>query len=306
MDVALKTPVRSGPRTLKRTVKAYVSLTKPRVVELLLVVTAPTMLLAERGIPNLWLILATLVGGSLSAGSAGAFNCYLDRDIDRLMKRTKNRPLVTGELSDREALIFAWALGAASILWLGLLTNWLAAALSFGAIVLYVVFYTIILKRRTPQNIVWGGVAGCMPVLIGWAAVTGDLSWPPVILFMIIFLWTPPHYWPLSMKYRADYQAAGVPMLAVVRGRAQVGLQIILYAWATVACSLLLIPIADMGLLYSFTALVTGGWFIYETHRLYSLAIRHEHVSPMRVFHGSIAYLTLLFVAVGVDPLLPF
>ncbi|SEN01731.1 protoheme IX farnesyltransferase [Cryobacterium sp. TMT1-3] len=306
MDVALKTPVRSGPRTLKRTVKAYVSLTKPRVVELLLVVTAPTMLLAERGIPNLWLILATLVGGSLSAGSAGAFNCYLDRDIDRLMKRTKNRPLVTGELSDREALIFAWALGAASILWLGLLTNWLAAALSFGAILLYVVFYTIILKRRTPQNIVWGGVAGCMPVLIGWAAVTNDVSWPPIILFMIIFLWTPPHYWPLSMKYRADYQAAGVPMLAVVRGRAQVGLQVILYAWATVACSLLLIPIADMGLLYSFTALVTGGWFIYETHRLYSLAIRHEHVSPMRVFHGSIAYLTLLFVAVGVDPLLPF
>ena len=306
MDVALKTPVRSGPRTLKRTLKAYVSLTKPRVVELLLVVTAPTMLLAERGIPSLWLILATLVGGSLSAGSAGAFNCYLDRDIDRLMKRTKNRPLVTGELRDREALIFAWALGAASILWLGLLTNWLAAALSFGAILLYVVFYTIILKRRTPQNIVWGGVAGCMPVLIGWAAVTGDLSWPPVILFMIIFLWTPPHYWPLSMKYRSDYQAAGVPMLAVVRGRAQVGLQVILYAWATVACSLLLIPIADMGLLYSFTALVTGGWFIYETHRLYSLAIRHEHVSPMRVFHGSIAYLTLLFVAVGVDPLLPF
>ena len=306
MDVALKTPVRSGPRTLKRTIKAYISLTKPRVVELLLVVTAPTMLLAERGIPNLWLILATLVGGSLSAGSAGAFNCYLDRDIDRLMKRTKNRPLVTGELRDREALIFAWALGAASILWLGLLTNWLAAALSFGAILLYVVFYTIILKRRTPQNIVWGGVAGCMPVLIGWAAVTGDLSWPPIILFMIIFLWTPPHYWPLSMKYRSDYQAAGVPMLAVVRGRAQVGLQVILYAWATVACSLLLIPIADMGLLYSFTALVTGGWFIYETHRLYSLAIRHEHVSPMRVFHGSIAYLTLLFVAVGVDPLLPF
>ena len=306
MDVALKTPVRSGPRTLKRTLKAYVSLTKPRVVELLLVVTAPTMLLAERGIPSLWLILATLVGGSLSAGSAGAFNCYLDRDIDRLMKRTKNRPLVTGELSDREALIFAWALGAASILWLGLLTNWLAAALSFGAILLYVVFYTIILKRRTPQNIVWGGVAGCMPVLIGWAAVTGELSWPPVILFMIIFLWTPPHYWPLSMKYRADYQAAGVPMLSVVRGRAQVGLQVILYAWATVACSLLLIPIGDMGLLYSFTALVTGGWFIYETHRLYSLAIRHEHVSPMRVFHGSIAYLTLLFVAVGVDPLLPF
>jgi len=305
MDVALQTTAKS-PRTVKRTLKAYLSLTKPRVVELLLVVTIPTMILAERGFPNLWLVLITLIGGALSAGSAGAFNCYIDRDIDRVMHRTQNRPLVTGELSDREALVFAYALGVASIAWLGLLTNWLAAALSFGAILLYVVFYTIILKRRTPQNIVWGGVAGCMPVLIGWAAVTGDLSWPPFILFLIIFLWTPPHYWPLSMKYRADYQAAGVPMLAVVRGRAQVGLQVILYAWAMVASSLLLIPVAGMGLTYTLVALVTGGWFIYETHRLYNLAIRHEHVSPMRVFHGSIAYLTLLFVAVGVDPLLPF
>ena len=306
MDVAVKNPAVSGTRSIRRTVKAYIALTKPRVVELLLVVTAPTMLLAERGIPSLWLILATLVGGSLSAGSAGAFNCYIDRDIDRVMKRTKNRPLVTGELSDREALVFAWALGAASIVWLWVFTNWLAAALSLGAILLYVVFYTIVLKRRTAQNIVWGGVAGCMPVLIGWAAVTGDLSWPPIILFLIIFLWTPPHYWPLSMKYRDDYRAAGVPMLGAVRGRVQVGLQVILYAWATVACSLLLIPVADMGLLYSAVALVTGGWFIYESHRLYNLAIRHELVSPMRVFHGSIAYLTLLFVAVGIDPLLPF
>ena len=306
MDVALDKTAVSGTRSIRRTVMAYVALTKPRVVELLLVVTAPTMILAERGLPSLWLMVATLIGGSLSAGSAGAFNCYIDRDIDRVMNRTKRRPLVTGELTDRQALVFAWVLGAASIAWLWILTNWLAAALSFGAILLYVVFYTIVLKRRTAQNIVWGGVAGCMPVLIGWAAVTGDLSWPPFILFMIIFLWTPPHYWPLSMKYREDYRAAGVPMLSVVRGRAQVGLQVILYAWATVACSLLLIPVADMGLLYSGIALVTGGWFIYETHRLYNLAIRHEHVSPMRVFHGSIAYLTLLFVAVGVDPLLPF
>ncbi|MFO7691142.1 MAG: heme o synthase [Cryobacterium sp.] len=305
MDVAVKNSAVSGTRSIRRTVKAYVALTKPRVVELLLVVTAPTMILAERGLPSLWLILATLVGGSLSAGSAGAFNCYIDRDIDRVMNRTKNRPLVTGELSDREALVFAWALGAASIVWLWVFTNWLAAALSLAAILLYVVFYTIVLKRRTAQNIVWGGVAGCMPVLIGWAAVTGELSWPPFILFLIIFLWTPPHYWPLSMKYRDDYRAAGVPMLGAVRGRAQVGLQVILYAWATVACSLLLIPVADMGLLYSAVALVTGGWFIYETHRLYNLAIRHERVSPMRVFHGSIAYLTLLFVAVGIDPLLP-
>ncbi|TFD33365.1 heme o synthase [Cryobacterium cryoconiti] len=294
------------PLTFRRTVMAYLALTKPRVVELLLVVTAPTMILAEGGIPSLWLVLATLIGGALSAGSAGAFNCYIDRDIDRLMKRTQNRPLVTGELTDRQALIFAWVVGLASIVWLWVFTNLLAAALSLGAILLYVVFYTLVLKRRTAQNIIWGGIAGCMPVLIGWAAVTGDLSWPPFILFLIIFLWTPPHYWPLSMKYRDDYRAAGVPMLAVVRGRSQVGLQVILYAWATVACSLLLVPIADMGLVYMFVALVTGAWFIYETHRLYGLAIRHAEVSPMRVFHGSIAYLTLLFVAVGVDPLLPF
>jgi len=309
MDTAEQTPTLNRPDRFQRagsTFRAYLSLTKPRVVELLLVVTAPTMILAERGIPSLWLVLATLIGGAFSAGSAGAFNCYLDRDIDRLMNRTQGRPLVTGELSDRQALVFAWVLGAVSIAWLWVFTNWVAALLSLGAILLYVVFYTMILKRRTAQNIVWGGVAGCMPVLIGWAAVTGDLSWPPFILFLIIFLWTPPHYWPLSMKYRDDYQAAGVPMLAVVRGRAQVGLQVILYAWATVACSLLLIPIADMGLVYSVVAVASGAWFIFETHRLYNLTIRHEHVSPMRVFHGSIAYLTLVFVAVGVDPLLPF
>jgi len=309
MDTAEQTPTLNRPDRFQRagsTFRAYLSLTKPRVVELLLVVTAPTMILAERGIPSLWLVLATLIGGAFSAGSAGAFNCYLDRDIDRLMNRTQGRPLVTGELSDRQALVFAWVLGAVSIAWLWVFTNWVAALLSLGAILLYVVFYTMILKRRTAQNIVWGGVAGCMPVLIGWAAVTGDLSWPPFILFLIIFLWTPPHYWPLSMKYRDDYQAAGVPMLAVVRGRAQVGLQVILYAWATVACSLLLIPIADMGLVYIVVAVASGAWFIFETHRLYNLTIRHEHVSPMRVFHGSIAYLTLVFVAVGVDPLLPF
>jgi protoheme IX farnesyltransferase len=309
MDTAEQMPTLSRPERMQRmgsTFRAYLSLTKPRVVELLLVVTAPTMILAERGIPSLWLVLATLIGGAFSAGSAGAFNCYLDRDIDRLMNRTKGRPLVTGELTDRQALVFAWSLGLVSIVWLWAFTNWVAALLSLGAILLYVVFYTMILKRRTAQNIVWGGIAGCMPVLIGWAAVTGDLSWPPFILFLVIFLWTPPHYWPLSMKYRDDYQAAGVPMLAVVRGRAQVGLQVILYAWATVACSLLLIPIAGMGVVYTVVAVASGAWFIYETHRLYSLTIRHEQVSPMRVFHGSIAYLTLLFVAVGVDPLLPF
>jgi protoheme IX farnesyltransferase len=306
MDVAVESRVESGRIGFRRKLKAYISLTKPRVVELLLVTTVPTMILAANGIPNLWLVLATVIGGYMSAGSAGAFNCYIDRDIDRVMKRTRKRPLVTGELSDREALVFAWALGVASILVLGFFANWVAAGLSLVAILLYVVFYTLILKRRTPQNIVWGGVAGCMPVLIGWAAVTGSLDWAPFILFGVIFLWTPPHYWPLSMKYRSDYKEAGVPMLAVVRGRAAVGLQVILYAWAMVACSLLLIPVAHMGLFYTAIALVAGGWFLYESHRLYNLAIRHENVSPMRVFHGSIAYLTLIFLAVAIDPLLPF
>ncbi|MEO7015234.1 MAG: heme o synthase [Leifsonia sp.] len=306
MDVAVESRVESSRIGFRRKLKAYISLTKPRVVELLLVTTVPTMILAAHGIPNLGLVLATVIGGYMSAGSAGAFNCYIDRDIDRVMKRTSKRPLVTGELTDREALVFAWALGAASILVLGFFANWVAAGLSLVAILLYVVFYTLILKRRTPQNIVWGGIAGCMPVLIGWAAVTGSLDWAPFILFGVIFLWTPPHYWPLSMKYRSDYKEAGVPMLAVVRGRAAVGLQVILYAWAMVACSLLLIPVAHMGVFYTAISLVTGGWFLFESHRLYNLAIRHADVSPMRVFHGSIAYLTLIFLAVAIDPLLHF
>ncbi len=304
MDVAVETRQESTRIGLVRKSKAYFALTKPRVIELLLVTTAPVMILAQGGIPNLWLVLWTLVGGALSAGSAGAFNCYIDRDIDRVMKRTSKRPLVTGELTDREALVFAWIIGAASILVLGLLVNWLAAALSLVAILFYVLVYTLILKRRTPQNIVWGGAAGCMPVLIGWAAVTGSLSWAPVILFGIVFLWTPPHYWPLSMRYRADYASVNVPMLAVVRGRTVVGLQVVLYAWATVACSLLLIPVAHMGILYSVVAVVAGGWFVFESHRLYAMAIRHDTVKPMRVFHSSISYLTLLFLAVGIDPLL--
>jgi len=306
MDVAVETPVRAGGIGFGRKVRAYVALTKPRVVELLLVTTAPVMFLAERGLPDLWLVLATLLGGAFSAGSASAFNCYIDRDIDRLMKRTQNRPLVTGDLSDREALVFAWILGATSIVWLGVFTNWLAASLSLAAILVYVFVYTIWLKRRTEQNIIWGGIAGCFPVVIGWAAVTGSLTWAPIILFAVIFLWTPPHYWPLSMKYRDDYQQASVPMLAVVRGRTVVGLQVILYAWATVACSLLLIPVAPMGIFYTVVAVGSGAWFIYESHRLYGRAIRHDDVKPMRVFHSSITYLTLVFLAVGIDPLLPF
>ncbi|MFZ8757563.1 heme o synthase [Microbacterium sp. HMH0099] len=293
-------------RSVGRTLRAYVALTKPRVLELLLVTTVPVMILAQGGLPDLWLILATVVGGSLSAGSAAAFNMYLDRDIDAHMQRTENRPLVTGEVTPRNALIFAWTLAVISTLWLWAFTNPLAAALSAGAIFFYVVIYTMILKRRTEQNIVWGGIAGCFPVLIGWSAVTGSLAWAPFILFALVFLWTPPHYWPLSMKYAQQYDDVDVPMLGATRSGSQVGLQVILYAWATVACSLLLIPVASMGLVYSVSALVFGGWFVYESHRLYARAVRGGEPRPMRVFHASITYLTLLFVAIAVDPLLPF
>jgi protoheme IX farnesyltransferase len=288
------------------TIRAYVALTKPRVIELLLVTTAPVMILAERGIPDIWLILATLVGGSLSAGSANTFNMFLDRDIDAVMGRTQARPLVTGEISPRNALIFGWVLGILSVAWLWVTTTVLAAVLSLAAILFYVFVYTLWLKRRSEQNIIWGGIAGCFPVLIGWAAVTGTLAWEPLILFLVVFLWTPPHYWPLSLRYRDDYASASVPMLGVVRRAPEVGLQVILYAWATVAASLILVPVAPMGLVYSLVAVVAGGWFIVQSHRLYARALAGEEVKPMRVFHSSISYLTLLFLAVGVDPLLQF
>ncbi|MFC5338217.1 heme o synthase [Leucobacter denitrificans] len=297
----------AGPdRSFGRTVKAYVALTKPRVMELLLVVTVPAMILAEKGLPNLWLVLATLIGGAMSAGSAGAFNCYIDREADRLMKRTKNRPLVTGEVSDRNALVFAWVLGVVSVVWLYFTTNWLAALLGLAAIFTYVVVYTMWLKGRSEQNIIWGGIAGCFPVVIGWAAVTGSLDWPAWIFFLIIFLWTPAHYWPLSMRYREDYAKAGVPMLGVVRGRVTVGLQVILYTWATVASSLLLIPVAEMGWLYIIGSILVGGYFIGEAHSLYSSAIRGQEGKPMKVFHGSITYLSVLSLLIAIDPLLPF
>lgn len=285
--------------------KAYVALTKPRVIELLLITTVPTMILAQRGMPSLSLVLATLLGGALSAGSANAFNCYLDADIDQLMGRTAKRPLVTGELTKREAFVFAWLLGLFSVLWLGFVVNWLSAALSLAAILFYVFVYTLVLKRRTPQNIVWGGAAGAMPVLIGWAAVTNELSPAAWMLFLVIFLWTPPHYWPLSMRYKEDYAAAGVPMLPVVRNQATVAVQIVLYAWAMVVSSLLLIPLGQMGLIYSLTAVVSGAWFILESYRLYREGMRGQAKNPMRLFHGSISYLTLLFIAVAIDPLLP-
>src|SRR5213595_2094198 len=234
-DTPLNASRARGGAGLARKAKAYLALTKPRVIELLLVSTLPTMIYAERGFPPIGLILATLVGGAFAAGSAGAFNCYVDRDIDKLMHRTEKRPLVTGEVTPREALVFAWVLGAASIaiLWFG--ANPLSAWLGLGAIVFYVVIYTMILKRRTAQNIVWGGAAGCFPVLIAWAAVTNTVEWPAVVLFMVIFLWTPPHYWPLSMRYGEDYRNANVPMLGAIAGAKVVSVQVVLYAWAMVA-----------------------------------------------------------------------
>jgi protoheme IX farnesyltransferase len=264
------------------------------------------MILAQRGIPDPWLVIATILGGALSAGSANSFNCYIDRDIDKIMGRTKGRPLVTGDLSAKEALLFAWALGILSVLWLAVVVNPLAASLSLGAILFYVFIYTLLLKRRTPQNIVWGGAAGAMPVLIGWAAVTGELNAAAWVLFLIVFLWTPPHYWPLSLRYKTEYSDAGVPMLPVVRNNKTVGVQIVLYAWALVASTLLLIPIGGMGIIYTATALVTGILFLLESHRLNAEASKGEIKNPMRLFHGSITYLTVLFLSVALDPLIFF
>lgn len=287
---------------------AFVALTKPRIIELLLVTTLPTMILADGGFPAIGLVLATLVGGTLAAGSANVLNCYLDRDIDKVMHRTKRRPLVTGEVTPREALVFGLVLGVVSLAWLALTTNLFAAALTAAAILIYVVGYTMILKRRTSQNIVWGGIAGCMPVFIGWAAVTGTLSWAAVALFGVIFFWTPPHYWPLAMKFRRDYAAAGVPMLPVVAGDRRVAVESIIYAVAMVASSLALIPLAGMSWFYTVVSIGAGAWFIWACVALYRRAVAPKVVKlhEMRVFHGSITYLSVVFLAVAIDPLLPW
>jgi protoheme IX farnesyltransferase len=288
---------------------AYVALTKPRIIELLLVTTVPTMILAAGGFPPLSVVIATLIGGTLAAGGANAFNSYIDRDIDQVMHRTKQRPLATGAVSPTGALIFAGVLSIVSVAWLAVTVNAASAWLTAAAIGFYVVVYTLLLKRRTAQNIVWGGAAGCMPVLIGWSAVTGSLTWAPLVLFLIIFFWTPPHYWPLSMRYRDDYAAAGVPMLPVVADRVAVARQIVAYSWVMVACSLLLWPVAPTGWFFGLSALVLGGIFLFEAHRLLRLSKRdvtEEVLRPMRLFHFSISYLTLIFVAVALDPFITF
>ncbi len=294
-------------RGVRFVVGQYVALTKPRIIELLLITTVPVMFLAHRGVPSLWLVVATLVGGTLSAGAANTLNCYLDRDIDAVMHRTSNRPLVTGTVSARAALLFGLLLTIASTLWLGLLVNWLSSALALAALLFYVGVYTALLKRRTSQNIVWGGAAGCMPVLVGWSAVTGSLAWTPVVLFAVVFFWTPPHYWPLSIKFRDDYAAAHIPMLPVVEKFVVVARQVVAYSWAMVAASLLLVPVGRMGWVYLVGAVVAGTLFVMEAHRLLRRAREGAGpavLKPMRLFHFSITYLTVLFVAVAIDPLL--
>ncbi len=298
-----------GAGTPRATVGDYLSLVKPRIIELLLVTTLPVMFLAQRGVPPVGLIMATLVGGTLSAGAANTFNCYIDRDMDAKMHRTEHRPLVTGVISPARALAFGFVQATISLVILGWLVNILSAALSLTAIVMYVWLYTIVLKRRTPQNIVWGGAAGCMQVLIGWSAVTNSLAWPAFVLFLVVFFWTPPHYWPLSMRFKDDYAAAGVPMLPVVASDVAVARQVLIYTVATLVTSLALVPLAPMGWVYLVSALVGGLAFLLEGVRLLRRAKDPVNrtlasLKPMRMFHLSITYLTVLFVAVAVDPIL--
>jgi heme o synthase len=296
-----------GRRSVAVVARALFLLTKPRIIELLLVTTLPTMFLAERGLPSLGLIGVTLLGGALAAGSANTLNCYIDRDIDAIMRRTSRRPLVAkgakATIKPGEALVSGILLGAASTLLLGLLANWLSAALADSAILFYVFVYTLGLKRRTASNIVIGGAAGCFPVLVGWAAVTGTVAWPAVVLFAVIFLWTPPHFWALAMKFKDDYASAGVPMLPVVATAATVARKILVYSYLMVGATLALAPYA--GWIYAACAGGLGGWFLVEAHRLRSRVSAGEAAAPMRLFHLSIAYLTLLFAAVAVTALLP-
>jgi heme o synthase len=294
-------------RRLSGVLRAYVALTKPRIIELLLLTTVPVMFLAQRGVPDLWLVVSTVVGGTLSAGSANALNCYYDRDIDERMRRTRRRALPRHVVSPGSALVFGLALGVVSTLMLGLLVNWLSSGLALAANVFYVVGYTMLLKRRTSQNIVWGGAAGCFPALIGWTAVTGSLAWAPVVLFLVVFFWTPPHFWALAMRYRDDYAAADVPMLPVVATARTVARQIVAYAWLTVATSMLLWPVASTGWFYPVVAVVLGAVFLGEAHLLERRSRGCDDVvalRPMRLFHWSNMYLSLLFLGVALDPLL--
>src|SRR3954454_11893918 len=299
--------VTKQPATFRDVVAAYVGLTKPRVIELLLLTTVPGMFFAAQGVPPLGLVAATVVGGTFSAGSASVFNCVYDRDIDEQMRRTRRRALPRHLVSPRAALIFGFVLAALSTVVLAVWVNPLSAVLALTANAFYVFGYTMLLKRRTTQNIVWGGLAGCFPALIGWTAVTGALSWVPVVLFAVVFFWTPPHTWALALRYREDYANVDVPMLPVVVPASEVGRQVVLYSWVMVAVSLSLWPVADTGLVYPVAAVVLGAGFLLEAHRMWRRTRGTEDltvIQPMRLFHGSNLYLSLLFVAVALDPLL--
>jgi protoheme IX farnesyltransferase len=295
-----------APQTRRETVAAYIALTKPRIVELLLITTIPAMLLAAHGFPPLMLIAATLVGGTLSAASANVFNCIIDADIDAQMARTAARPLVTGRISVGAALLFASTLGVASFIFLALTTTIMAAFISLLAIAFYVLIYTLILKRSTPQNIVIGGAAGALPPVIGWAAVTGDISLVPVLLFALVFYWTPPHFWALALRIGSDYAAAGVPMLPVTAGPSETARQIWLYTILLVAMSLMLWAVAGMGLVYLAVAVIGGGIFLLRAWRLRSDVLGDGLLrGATRLYRFSISYLTLIFAAIAIDSILP-
>ncbi len=299
----------TGRRPVSLLARSLVALTKPRIIELLLVTTLPAMFLAKRGVPSPLLMAVTLAGGALAAGCANTVNCVLDRDIDAAMRRTSRRPLVAGgpagaAVRPAEAMTWAVLLGAAATLLLGLGVNWLAAGLADAAIAFYVFVYTLGLKRRSASNIVIGGAAGCFPVLVGWAAVTGRLGWPAVVLFGVVFFWTPPHFWALAMKFKDDYAAAGIPMLPVVAGPAQVARKIVAYSWAMAATSLVLTWWA--GWVYGAVAVVLGWWFIRSARRLKAQVAGGAAPASMRLFHQSIGYLSLLSGAVVVAAIIPF
>ncbi|MDG4796701.1 heme o synthase [Micromonospora sp. WMMD1082] len=304
-----QTPVRATeevparPRDLRAVLAAYVTLTKPRIVELLLVTTVPAMMLAHGGMPSLWLVAVVLVGGSLAAGAASVLNCYIDRDIDEVMRRTKRRPLPAHTVTPRNALIFGLVLAVVSVTLMAAFTNLLAAGLTLAAILYYDVVYTLWLKRTTATNTFWGGACGAAPVLIGWAAVTGSLSPVAWALFGVVFFWQMPHFYPLAMKYKDDYARAGIPMLPVVASVRRVNAEIVLFAWLTVLTSL---AVWALGLspVYGVPTLVVGVIFLMEAHKLAGRASRGEPVKPMRLFHWSTTYLTIVFAAAALDALL--
>jgi heme o synthase len=289
-------------RTVGSVLRAYLALTKPRIIELLLVTTVPTMMLAARGLPSWTTVGATLLGGALAAGSANALNCYIDRDIDQLMRRTERRPLARHLVPPRNALAFGVTLGVLATVWLALTTNVLSAALADAAILFYVFVYSLGLKRRTPQNIVWGGAAGCMPVLIGWSTVTGTVSWAAATLFLVIFFWTPPHFWALGMRFRDDYAAAGVPMLPVVASPEVVARRIVIYTWVLVVTSVVLWPLATSWI-YGGSAIVLGVIFLWHAYQLRAQARAGGRITSLRLFRWSNTYLSLLFLALAVDAL---